>query len=681
MSLFTIDRFWRKRFPTYSDSTIEPIQGWSAVKEKNRVFKEAPLNLSSELGSNADPWHSKVILVSAPGAVGKSTLAKQIAFETGGIYVDLAASDPVGGNSVTGGLVKSNLYDDWTNEKLGLFIDGLDEARLRVTQEAYEAFIADIAQLAKRRTTAIVLFGRTGAIQDTWLYLQEHQASTVVFEIGYYDQEASIEFAFSRVELANPDSPFRDAERKAVEILLDRIREQTEIDGDRFAGYAPVLQAVADRVAKESNPAALIAQIERGAQPITIRAVTNAILDRERGKLNKLKFEDSNLVSKLYLPEEQLGWLVQRLYGSIEPELPAMSAADMQTYRAALDTWISEHPFLVNGIKASSAVFDALILTKALGTPAVSTLAINRELSRGAAINPFISQFYFPDRIVPDLVVPLEHIGIVYASLRARLSLGDTAALSLDAGDESSDEDEEALLKAEVEIQLSRKNSEAFQLIHFSTDQTGLLYLGSYIEDVDIQAPLAKVELGSGTEVVLVAPINIQCHSLSFKCEKLVAECPPDLLDASINIESERVPDSQISTVPIIRGAVSLSVVWPQSQSHPWTKFSNKPTEVDDPRLNEALRRFRKFIISFRSHSKGALARYRHKIEHARMTKGPGQVVLNHLIREQILRLDGKMYFLDPVKLGARAGTTYRECMKSQFNKNVVEFVRQAFIE
>ena len=34
-------------------------------------------------------------------------------------------------------------------------------------------------------------------------------------------------------------------EQQAVELLLERLRSQTETDGDRFAGYAPVLQAVA----------------------------------------------------------------------------------------------------------------------------------------------------------------------------------------------------------------------------------------------------------------------------------------------------------------------------------------------------------------------------------------------------------------------------------------------------
>jgi hypothetical protein len=47
---------------------------------------------------------------------------------------------------------------------VGILIDALDEARLRVTQEAFEAFLRDVDQLS-RRSMPTVLFGRTGAIR------------------------------------------------------------------------------------------------------------------------------------------------------------------------------------------------------------------------------------------------------------------------------------------------------------------------------------------------------------------------------------------------------------------------------------------------------------------------------------------------------------------------------------
>jgi len=48
---------------------------------------------------------SKVIIVSAAGAVGKTTLARQVAHKRNAPYWDLAVDDAVGGHSLTGALV------------------------------------------------------------------------------------------------------------------------------------------------------------------------------------------------------------------------------------------------------------------------------------------------------------------------------------------------------------------------------------------------------------------------------------------------------------------------------------------------------------------------------------------------------------------------------------------------
>jgi hypothetical protein len=109
-----------------------------------------------------------------------------------------------------------------------------------------------------------------------------------------------------------------------------------------------------------------------------------------------------------------------------------------------------------------------------------------------------------------------------------------------------------------------------------------------------------------------------------------------------------------------------------------WTSFGAEPTPFPDPRLDEALRRFRKFVIAFRSHSKGTLARYRYKIEHERMTKGTGQAVLDHLKSQGILTLKGSMYYLDPRLLGELSGATYADCAARRFGPRTINFVNEA---
>ena len=59
--------------------------------------------------------------------------------------------------------------------------------------------------------------------------------------------------------------------------------------------------------------------------------------------------------------------------------------------------------------------------------------ALHRELNRGAAANPFLFQFYIDEiRKSDSKFIKGDHIGIFYSSLRAGLSLGDMASLSIE---------------------------------------------------------------------------------------------------------------------------------------------------------------------------------------------------------------------------------------------------------
>ena len=515
----TIADFWQPRLQVQRIPSADLIDGWSFYDSGLPTFREAPLGISTELNADADPFRSTILLVSAPGAVGKSTLARQIAFETGAVYVDLAKAEPVGSNTLVGGLVKSGLYAGWLAGTVGILIDGLDEARLRVTQEAFEAFLRDVNQLSSASSVPIVLFGRTGAIQEAWLVL----GNPAVLEIGYYPPDAAADYAEVLLRAERPSTAHAASERSAIELLLSRLRQQTEIDGNRIAGYAPVLQAVAKRVAQEGNASSLVAEINAGAQPVTLRAVAFSILDRERSKLGTLPFGEPALTEKLYSPDEQLNRLVAHVYGVPPPGIAGLSPEDALVYDAALKTWVPEHPVLGRRDAPGSAVFDAVVAVHALKRNDAADAALDRELARGAAsANPFLAEFYgLQDEGDGTAFLPPQHIGIVYSSLRASLSLGDTASLLVEGPEEGA---EDEILRAEVEITLGRRGSDHTQYLRFESDQTGPIRLGAQVEDVDITVPHARVKIGPGPEALLIAPISVQCETLALTANRLTVE-------------------------------------------------------------------------------------------------------------------------------------------------------------
>ena len=674
-----IDPFWTSRLDTVISPPLTPLPGWVQVTQPAPMFREAPLYSTDEFPSSFTPYDSSLLLVSAPGAVGKTTLAKQIAYCSGAIYVDLAQSDPVGGHTLSGGLVHANMYQSWTTATTTVLLDGLDEARLRVTQEAFEAFLADVLVLSTGRALPTVVFGRSGSIQEAWYALAQRGFEAPVLEIGYYFESEAIEFAHARLRSAAPNRLHPDVDRRAIALLLERIRSQTKSDGDRFAGYAPVLQAVSEQVGNEGNPAALVAEIEKGTQPVTLHDVAISILKRERTKLEPLTFEDPNLSEVLYSTAEQLSRLSAKVYGATPPALLSMSPSDAKTYENALRTWVDDHPFLDGTGQASSAVFGAVIATSAMrgaSSRRVQEEAVQRELAKGIAANPFLSEIYLNELAEEEEThIPPEHVGVVYASLRARLSLGDTASLGIEMGSAA---EGEAILRTEVEITQSRKREDSPRIIILETDSDGFIRLGTHVEDVEVEAPDCCVEVGPSNEAVLVAPVSVQCGLLSIDASRLIVEPSQGGAIGAVFLQAREFSEHKLTSVPVLRGHATLSACWPNVTSYPWTSFAAEVAGHDDDLVEEALRRLRKFVISFRSHSRGSLARFRGKIEHRRMTKGTGRAVLDQMLAEGILELRESMYFLDPDRLAETTGLSYLDCMECRFGERAVEFVQRA---
>ena len=562
---YTIDQFWKPRLNDAKSEPSSPLPGWCSLREPVETFVEAPLTPGGQFDGTDNPHDADLILVSAPGAVGKSTLAQQIAFHTQAVYLNLANAGPVGANTLTGGLVRSGLLTGWQQGDVALLIDGLDEARLRVTPEAFDEFLRDVAQLARNRALPTVLFGRTRAIEDAWLVLDDAGAEPALLEIGYYDHDGSNAFVRSRIVSQLPKTHTRRCGSMLLVCYLDGLREQADSDGDRFSGYAPVLVAVAERVARDSNPSALIQGIKSGHRAITLQGVVDAILDREHRKLRTLPFKDGSLAQQLYTKKEQLDHLVAREYDA-QPLSPAtpMTNRDRHIYEQALKSWVPEHPFLGGGDGSRSPVFDAVVASHALTRPDAARAALEGEIGRGAAANPFLSVFYPKGTDIPP-----EHIGIVYSSVRARLALGDAANLMVTERDAESSTPTSEAIDVEMTITNGHADSTDVQLRRFTSHRRAPIRIGSHIADAEISVPNGCVEIGTAAEVTLVAPLTIECAELRLSADRLVIETAPrELFATSVFLRADHA-DTTVPETPIVRGRAILGVHWPHSKIIP----------------------------------------------------------------------------------------------------------------
>jgi hypothetical protein len=86
--------------PSDDEFHAKAVTGLTDVKTSNPVFVEPTLGAVRPI----EPGRTSVVLLSAPGAVGKSTLAKELAYASGGLLWDLSKFQ-VGSSTFSGTLL------------------------------------------------------------------------------------------------------------------------------------------------------------------------------------------------------------------------------------------------------------------------------------------------------------------------------------------------------------------------------------------------------------------------------------------------------------------------------------------------------------------------------------------------------------------------------------------------
>ncbi|WP_247423935.1 hypothetical protein [Ralstonia pseudosolanacearum] len=684
---YSIDQFWKARLGTLKKKNLlTSLQGWHSESRSSSSFVEADLSLRANLQDLSQP----IWFIAAAGAVGKSTLAQEICAKTNAVYLDLASAATVAGNYLTGGLVNVELLEAWRAGEVTLLIDALDEARLRVTQASFEDFLIDVASVARGRAMPLILLGRVGIVEEARKFLNDRFGlASPIFDIELFDLEKARRFVWSALDrlsqqeaagerpsfphlagsLASHPSVYRDA----IDQLVTHLADVTNLDGRQFVGYAPVLDAVATVIASEPNPVKVPGAVESVLAGKVLNRVTTVVMERESGKLcNQMQERVAGLAATgLYSPQEQLSRLAAAVLGVGTVQLPAnLPQTAVAYYEEAVQSLLPQHPFLdTNSPKPASAVFGACIVAAALrSADSVVAKSAERYAQTGAhAPNPFLLDFYRES--TDDLPVPAAHVGLLYESLQAKVGAGDVVRLSAEGGSG----------QEQLDVDMSLVSSEGGEkLYEFPVVPDGPLRFGRRLGGVNIDAEGADVEIGGGGQLELIAPISIRVRSLILTCDELVVkpDSAPDARDQIVFLEAEEALAEIVRGVPLVRAGAILQVAWPDSKVYPWAPFSCGGVEDHDERMAEVQRAFRRLCISFRSHSKGRLARYKGKVEHFRMTKGNlGVALRERLLTDDVLSLEGKMYFLDPDALGEKAEVTFQDLKMKRYSTGTTAYL------
>jgi len=453
----------------------------------------------------------------------------------------------------------------------------------------------------------------------------------------------------------------------------------------RFAGYAPVLDAICEFTLdpQELNPQARLAKLDATSQIKVIRDIAHSILDREQSKLvTQLREQHPGLTSEqasvLYSPDEQLGRVAATIFGGVVPT-PA-NISDTALRNAYLDMvaqFAPQHPFLNGASGPANLVFAAYVVVWALTDGEKADVARRATRAHSNLVSGVLFELY-ANWLAEDQrrVLPLVDVGILYQALTSQVAAGQRVSLEI------GQEDEGASLAVQFEIlERTDPNTGIAQQGQvwgpFASSNETLLELRTPISNVFIEAPI-WAELGDGTFQQIGAPTEIQASQLTISAKQiLVHQASSDTVPErqTVSLIADEAGCQTVQTVSI--KDATLAVAWPGARIHPWTPYVAEP-RMALPEIDFMRRRLRRIFTGFSSHSRGKLVRLAAKIDHSRITKDAcGVALLDQLVTDRILTMfdAGKFYALDPDRMGELLGVDYQSLQQQRFTPQSDEYL------
>ena len=644
-----------------------------------------------------------VILVSAVGATGKTALASQLSRDVQLPILDLADHKPVGDNTLTGLLTSAfhvaeigEVFSRLSAGRYGIIIDGVDEGRSKTTGKAFEAFLDDIAKLGSSESgTTFVLLGRTQTLEDCWLYLTDKGVSTGLITISPFTIEEARQYidAFTIGEGAAYPPQYSAARDTLLEKLGSAFSDGPTSGGAdflAFIGYPPVLDAIATLLNQEKNYFKLLNDLvatDENVEVPLLHRIAQYILQRERD----LKVTP-NIVEPLVdeAPEELKKHALERAFSireqcvrlvgfcigrQLSMSIIGEPVLD-EKYEEQLTTLLSDHPF-ISGRGFRNAVFEAFALAMLMASDDINDRSLLNEYvashKHSYHVVYMLNIVSQGRRISLDVVAPLLTSAMEFRSVHSSVEI------RVDGPDWEDQPVQGPIEEVEIDIEITLGETGESRTFSFLSQTTAesTLYLGANITGASISVP-GTVALGGALELEFGAPLEISARTVKLDGSALILK-KPDRKDstAEIIVDAERLETSleTITTngIPIVFRLRDRSGV-----SYPAIQYTKLAAESPkDENVHQKYLRLKRILVEFRSHGRGALARYKYKIESPRVLRNEiGASVLKKLIADHILVLEVDRYFLDPERLSALVGVSWTDLRKGEMPESLLGYLR-----
>lgn len=660
----------------------------SAVSEYISYIDEEPFFVSPTLNSvkaddRVSTLNPKFILFSAPGATGKSALAKYIAAKYNALYWDLPKTEKIGANTFYGSILRavgppkySEFLSDLNKSKVMLVIDAFDEAEIISGRKMLCNFIAEISDiLTEYSSPSVILLARTETAQYMASFCAENSIPISHYEIGFFQETIAKEFIEKSVlRLEQKKDPGKKALTSAdidcVNAYFDFVQSNiTPEERYSFLGYAPVLEAISVHIAQYSNRAKLLSEMSNKPDcTAVIMSIMEDLLKREQETkvVPAFKKRCSEILPEftgfenLYSSEEQIARIINYILfedtqiTNYPVELPPELIAE---YQSLLDLFLPQHPFVRRAFGESVSAYQLDFTGPAFRDYTLALMLQNEILSDYVKLyfDESHSKPYLPSQIYFDCYIALsnntissEHLAHVYDSFRAKTTIIERPYLHCS---EIFNDDNETYSyfvtfgmlgektrhkKDEITMSLSVVNNE----LHFEQ-----------LSNVSIDTPHLRVKIGTRDMGSRITDSSIVCDIVEWAAETVSIESnePEGCLIVTKSQMEGLTPTFEIVSSNNLR--ISAQNIKHFHRLIPFKYDFEDSSDIDDTKFVYALRCI---MSEFRTDKKDMLAKMIDRIEHVVVGSSPiKRAVLDYLKAANIIYEANHLYKVnEPVMQG-----------------------------
>lgn len=699
ISLYKLKNKVNKNSLEHFTYSIQQSDSFRLVNHSNPQYVD-PIFSIQMLSENTKSFDdASIILISAAGATGKTSLTEKLSYDLGIPVFDLSKHEPVASNSLTGLLYNTMELSDFMDfsqklksGKSSMIIDALDEGYIKTTDDGFYAFLDNIIKMASDSTEVpFVLLGRTNIIEIVTLYLEEKGVKLALLQIEPFTIESAKNFIDKHVS-SETRKKYVEQYNTVRDYIVNAIggffKNQSEINHKQylqFIGYAPVLLAISTLLNENNNYHALLEDLKSGKKydvKLIIDIIEKILIREKKDKIDRLLlptllkgrdtlFQNEALIKVYSIEEQCYRLLCKQLNENVNLDVTKDLYFDTE-YNKQIGSWVDEHPFLSNG-KIQNVVFESYIIAKLIENKEYKD-RVYRYLRR-VFRNAYMLFYIYDEIINKERIVEKDFVPFLFESLKALDKKGHYSSMELIM--QNLDKTTDNLIG---ELNFFKADSELENYSYIvKTKKSDTITLGSDISNIFIDMPL-KIEL-SANKIDCSSPIYIKCDTISCTASEILLNIGTQ--DDTIIFECQNfiIGCSEKGTLPSLtnKGKVTkeqFQLICRNQLSYPFIRYKSETSYVDvSEDIMNKYQKMRRVLLMFRSHSKGDLARYKEKIDNRIGNSKIGKMVLDSLLNKGILYPKDLMYFVDTDKLASELGVKYNDIRSSIINDKIKTFL------